>query len=64
MSCRFAKCVVALVIAIVFVIAGGYAAAQSSVSGSISGTVTDPSGAVIQGATVTITNTEDRKSVV
>src|ERR1035437_989500 len=58
MSCKFAKCVVVLVIAIVFVIAGGYAAAQSSVSGSISGTVTDPSGAVIQGATVTITNTD------
>jgi hypothetical protein len=58
MLCKFAKCVVVLVIAIVFVIAGGYAAAQSSVSGSISGTVTDPSGAVIQGATVTITNTD------
>src|ERR1035438_6816433 len=58
MSCKFAKCVVALVIAIVFAIASGYAAAQSSVSGSISGTVTDPSGSVIQGATVTITNTD------
>jgi hypothetical protein len=36
----------------------GYAAAQSSVSGSISGTVTDTTGAVIAGATVTITNTD------
>src|SRR6185437_5448553 len=32
--------------------------AQSAVSGSISGTVSDPSGAVIQKATVTITNTD------
>jgi hypothetical protein len=39
-------------------VAGSYAAAQSSVSGSISGTVMDASGAVIQGATVTITNTD------
>src|ERR1035437_586653 len=58
MSCKFVKCVVALVIAIVFVFASGYAAAQSSVSGSISGTVTDSSGALIQGANVTITNTD------
>jgi len=32
--------------------------AQSSVSGSISGTVTDSTGAVISGATVTVTNTD------
>ena len=57
MSCKFAKCVVALVIGMGLVIAGGHAAAQA-VSGSISGTVTDPSGAVIQGATVTLTNTD------
>ncbi|HTW48255.1 MAG TPA: carboxypeptidase regulatory-like domain-containing protein [Acidobacteriaceae bacterium] len=33
------------------------AAAQSLISGDIAGTVTDPSGAAIQGATVTATNT-------
>ncbi|HEV2487198.1 MAG TPA: carboxypeptidase regulatory-like domain-containing protein [Terracidiphilus sp.] len=58
MSCKFAKCVLALVFGIGIALAGGYAAAQSSVSGSISGTVTDSSGAVVQGATVTITNTD------
>ena len=36
---------------------------QGTQSGAISGAVTDPSGAVISGATVTVTNT-DRKSVV
>ena len=58
MSYKFAKCVLTLVIGLGLAIAGGYAAAQSSVSGSISGTVTDSSGAVIQGAAVTITNTD------
>src|ERR1035438_4171905 len=58
MSCKFAKCVLALVIGIGLALAGGYAAAQSSVSGSISGTVMDSSQAVIHGATVTITNTD------
>jgi hypothetical protein len=58
MSYRFAKCVLALTIVIGLAVAGSYAAAQSSVSGSISGTVMDASGAVIQGATVTITNTD------
>ena len=58
MSCKFAKCVLALVSGIGLALAGGYAAAQSSVSGSISGTVTDSSGAVVRGATVTITNTD------
>jgi hypothetical protein len=58
MSYRFAKCVLALVIAVGLAIASGNAAAQSAVSGSISGTVTDPSGSVIQGAAVTITNTD------
>ena len=48
MSCKFAKCVLALVSGIGLALAGGYAAAQSSVSGSISGTVTDSSGAVIR----------------
>jgi hypothetical protein len=58
MSYRFAKRVLALVIGIGLAIASGYASAQSSVSGSISGTVTDASGAVVQGAAVTITNTD------
>src|ERR1039458_9672029 len=58
MSCKFAKCVLALVIGIGLALAGGYAAAQSSVSGSISGTVMDSRQAVIHGATVTITNTD------
>jgi len=58
MSYKSAKCVLALLVGIGLAISGGYAAAQSSVSGSISGTVTDSSGAVIQGATVTLTNTD------
>lgn len=57
MSCRFAKCVFALLIGISLAITGGYAVAQD-VSGSISGSVRDPSNAVIPGATVTITNTD------
>jgi len=58
MSHRLAKCTFALLVAIGLAFAGGYATAQSSVSGSISGTITDPSGAVISGATVTVTNTD------
>jgi Carboxypeptidase regulatory-like domain len=38
-------------------LAGGYAHAQDSGQGTVSGTVTDPSGAVIVGAQVTVTNT-------
>jgi hypothetical protein len=37
--------------------------AQSSVSGSISGTVTDSTGAVIVGATVTLTNTDRGETI-
>lgn len=58
MSYRFAKTLFTLVATVGLVFAGSYATAQSSVSGSVSGTVTDASGAVIQGATVTITNTD------
>lgn len=58
MSNRFAKSVLALVAAIGLTFAGSYANAQSATSGSISGTVTDASGAVIAGASVTITNTD------
>ena len=63
MSSKFAKCVLALVSVIGLAISTGYAAAQSSVSGSISGTVTDSSGAVIQGATVTVTNTDRNEDI-
>ena len=38
-------------------LAGGYAHAQDSGQGTMSGIVTDPSGAVIVGAQVTVTNT-------
>jgi hypothetical protein len=58
MSNKFAKSFFALLIAIGLVFTVSYATAQSSVSGSISGTVTDATGAVISGATVTITNTD------
>src|SRR5579859_4171931 len=58
MASRLVKCVLALVSGIGLAIAGSNATAQSSVSGSISGTVTDSSGAIIQGAVVTITNTD------
>jgi hypothetical protein len=56
MSNQFAKCCFALLTAIGLVFTVSYATAQSNVSGSISGTVTDATGAVITGATVTITN--------
>ncbi|MGA9672642.1 MAG: carboxypeptidase regulatory-like domain-containing protein [Terracidiphilus sp.] len=58
MSHKFTKCIVALFVAMGLAFAGGPAAAQSSVSGSISGTITDATGAVISGATVTVTNTD------
>jgi hypothetical protein len=58
MSHKFTKCFFALLIAIGLGFTASYATAQSSVSGSISGTVTDASGAVISGASVTITNTD------
>ena len=55
---KLAKCSVMLLAALAMTFAGAEAAAQSAVSGSITGTVTDSSGAVIVGATVTITNTD------
>ncbi|MGD0480048.1 MAG: carboxypeptidase-like regulatory domain-containing protein [Terracidiphilus sp.] len=58
MTHKFAKSFFALLIAIGLVFTVSYATAQSSVSGSIGGTVSDASGAVISGATVTITNTD------
>ena len=62
MSYKFPKRVLALLIGVGLAIAGSHAPAQS-VSGSISGTVTDPTGAVVVGATVTLTNT-DRGEVI
>ena len=58
MSHKFAKGFFALLTAIGLVFTVSYATAQSNVSGSISGTVTDATGAVISGASVTITNTD------
>jgi hypothetical protein len=58
MSNKFAQGLFALLIAIGLVFSASYATAQSNVSGSISGTVMDGTGAVISGATVTITNTD------
>jgi hypothetical protein len=58
MTHNFAKCFFALLTAIGLALTVSYAAAQSNVSGSISGTVMDGTGAVISGASVTITNTD------
>ena len=58
MTNKFAQCLFALLIAIGLVFTASNATAQSATSGSISGTVSDTTGAVIPGATVTITNTD------
>ena len=50
-------------VAISFVIGLGQAFAQSTVTGGISGKVTDPQGAIIPNAAVTVTNTGTNKSV-
>ncbi|HTV15113.1 MAG TPA: carboxypeptidase regulatory-like domain-containing protein [Acidobacteriaceae bacterium] len=51
-------CTMLLLLGVPFVLTSPYsAAAQSLISGDIAGTVTDPSGAAIQGATITATNT-------
>jgi hypothetical protein len=55
---QFTKYALTLLAGIGLTMAGSSAFAQQAVSGSISGTVTDASGAVIQGATVTLTNTD------
>ncbi len=47
----------ALMLALSLCIGGRHAAAQTQISGAIAGTVTDPSGAAIPGAKITITNT-------
>ena len=61
-SYKSPKCILALLIGMGLAISGSHTAAQA-VSGSISGTVTDATGAVVSGATVTLTNT-DRGQVV
>jgi hypothetical protein len=43
---------------------GGPGGGGGGVAGTVSGVVTDPNGAVVPGATVTITNSETRQSVV
>lgn len=63
MSHKLTRCVLALLVAVVLSLAGNDAIGQSAVSGSVSGTVTDSSGAVISGATVTITNTDRGEKV-
>ncbi|HEY1217265.1 MAG TPA: carboxypeptidase-like regulatory domain-containing protein, partial [Bryobacteraceae bacterium] len=49
-------------VAAVLLLTGTPALAQS-VTGSISGTVTDPTGAVIPGATITLTNTDTNQII-
>src|ERR1700693_4487830 len=51
-----------LVIAIVFVIGIPALLAQSAGTGALTGTLTDPSGASIPNATVTLTNTQTNQS--
>src|SRR3569833_1589369 len=58
MSGKISRYSVALLAVLAVTFAGVAARAQSAVSGSITGTVTDSSGAVIVGATVTLTNTD------
>jgi len=50
-------------VAVVLSLSGNDAIGQSAVSGSISGTITDASGAVIPGASVTLTNTDRGQQV-
>lgn len=58
MSKKFAQGLLVLLAVIGLAFTGISANAQSSASGSISGTVMDSSGALITGATVTISNTD------
>ena len=50
---------IAAVLAVLMMLVPGNAAAQSIVTGAVGGVVTDASGAVIAGATVTLTNTDN-----
>lgn len=63
MTKKIAIRILCLLAAVAMVLTGNSAWAQSSVSGSIGGTVTDSTGALVSGATVTITNT-DRGEVI
>jgi hypothetical protein len=63
MTQRIPKCLLALLATTGMVLAGRYAVAQSSTSGSISGTVTDASGALISGATVTLSNADRGENI-
>src|SRR5579875_3925306 len=58
MTKKTALDILGLLIAVALMLSASSACAQSSVSGSISGTVTDSTGALVPGATVTITNTD------
>ncbi|HEY0702465.1 MAG TPA: carboxypeptidase regulatory-like domain-containing protein [Candidatus Acidoferrales bacterium] len=51
--------IIAAVLAVLMMLVPGNAAAQSIVTGAVGGVVTDASGAVIAGATVTLTNTDN-----
>jgi Carboxypeptidase regulatory-like domain/TonB-dependent Receptor Plug Domain len=55
---RYVSCAVWVVVLAVVASFGCVAAWAQETTGSISGTVTDPSGAAIKGATVTLTNTD------
>src|SRR5258706_12874532 len=57
---RFLFTSIGIAVALLFACAPGYA---QSFTGSIAGTVTDPSGAVVPGAQVTITQTETNRRV-
>jgi Carboxypeptidase regulatory-like domain/TonB-dependent Receptor Plug Domain len=61
---RFCKHIrLAALIAAVLLLLPGILSAQSVVTGALNGTVTDPSGAVIVGATVTLTSTDTGASL-
>lgn len=63
MTKKTAQRILGLVAVVALLLTSSSASAQSSVSGSISGTVTDATGALVSGATVTLTNT-DRGEVI
>jgi Carboxypeptidase regulatory-like domain len=62
-SPRVCKCFIAFLLAVAG-IAGSMARAQISGTGAISGTVTDPTGAVIANAIVTVTNVDTNENTV